>query len=219
MSSTVKFRSGSLTLARGERAPVTVAVDLGYAKARESCGLAWRSSSEDDACTCTFRECIREVTALLTHATAADLIIEAPRSGFFSSDGNPIERGDLQRRAATKGQKAQHRYWYSGAGAVTCLAAAFFLRELRERLESGRVARTPLTITLYEGFLTFKTAGSRHDEDAKSLRDAFLRADSNLKELVVPDGTTVFTVAEILSPHSPGSIPPAIVFPDVCGTD
>ena len=219
MNSTVFFRSGSLPLARGERAPTTVAVDLGFAKRRKSCGLAWCKSSEDHACTCTFGECIRKVTALLTHVTEADLIIEAPLSGFFSSDGNPVDRGDLERRAATEGQKAQHRYWYSGAGAVTCLAAVFFLRELRVRLDSKRPAGSPLTITLYEGFLTFKTAGSRHDEDAKSLRNAFLRGGVNLKEVVVPNGTTVLTVADILSPQGPGSIAPAIVVPEASGMD
>lgn len=217
MTGSVVFRSGSIHLAEVERAPITIAVDLGFAKASRSCGVAWRSSSEEDVGAFTFGECIRKVAKLLATATDADLIIEAPLYGFFSdsgsTSGNPIERGDLERRAATDTQKAQNRYWYSGPGATTCLGAIFFLRKLRTCLEADRPVGDPLTITLYEGFLTFKTAKISDEDDARALRDSFLIGGHNLLEITVPQGTTAITVLDILSVETQGSVLPALVIP------
>lgn len=213
MSRAVIFRSGSIHLASVEHVPTTIAVDLGFAKSSKSCGIAWRSSSEVGEGAFTFGGCVEKVAKLLAEVPEADLIIEAPLCGFFSSAGNPVERGDLERRAATATERAQYRYWYSGPGAATCLAAIFFLRELRASLEADPSIGNPLTVTLYEGFLTFKTARISHEDDARSLRDSFLLGGNNLLELAAPQGVTSITVLDILSGATQGSAPPALVVP------
>ena len=93
----VKFKTGTLKLAKDGTAPLTTAIDLGFAKSRASCGVAWATSSRPEAVALTFEDCIAKVASLVRKQERANLIIEAPLSGFFSEDGNPIERGSFER--------------------------------------------------------------------------------------------------------------------------
>lgn len=105
-----------------------VAIDLGFAREKRSCGLAWRVPDQDiKSAKLRFGECVESVRDLLKDQSKAVLIIEAPLSGVFSADGNPLERGDFEKRPP--GGKTD-RYWYSGPGAATCLAAVFFSPEI-----------------------------------------------------------------------------------------
>jgi hypothetical protein len=197
-------------------AELTIAVDLGFAKSRASCGLAWRSPHAQYAGAFTFGNCIREVATLLASTSRADLIVEAPLSGFFDSQGNPIARGAFKKREADGIKKAQYRYWYLGAGAATCLAALYFLLELDRQLASNEVnlnAAGYVTTTLYEGFLTFKPKATDHKHDAELLCQAFLESGASIHALQPSADTTVISVLDLLSSLSGTSDPPALVIP------
>jgi hypothetical protein len=120
-SSSLTFRAGTRTLATDERSPTTIAVDLGFAKSRASCGVAWRTIGDKGSGSFAFGDCVRLLADLLAKSPDADLIVEAPLCGFFSDEGNPIERGSFERREATVTEATKTRYWYTGPGATTCL--------------------------------------------------------------------------------------------------
>jgi hypothetical protein len=99
---------------------------------------------------------------------------------FFSRSGNPVGRHEFEFRAATEESRAQHRYWYTGAGASTLLGAMFFLRRLTDLLPG----RQPV-VALYEGFISFKRTSTGHESDAEVLREAYLKGEVEL--LWVPE--------------------------------
>lgn len=139
----IALRSGSCAEVASLRNVFAVAVDLGFAKEKPSCGLAWRAPDQPvKGMKLQFGECVKRVLQLLTDQSKAVLIIEAPLSGLFSADGNPVERGDFEKRQ--DGGKT-NRYWYSGPGAATCLAAVFFLRELCSALHGDVSDQTGIT--------------------------------------------------------------------------
>jgi len=190
-----------------------MAIDLGFAKEKRSCGLAWRSPGQAiDGKKLRFGECVERVPQLLKGQSNAVLIIEAPLSGLFSADGNPVERGDFEKRQP--GGKTD-RYWYSGPGAATCLAAVFFLRELFSALKRDESGQSGLTeIVLYEGFETFKSAGTDHERDARLLLNSFLGLHECEVLAVSPVGEqAVVTVMEVVRDTTSQPVPPAIIIP------
>ncbi|MHB1557527.1 MAG: hypothetical protein ACYC61_08610 [Isosphaeraceae bacterium] len=190
-----------------------MAIDLGFAKEKRSCGLAWRRPGQDiHGKKLRFGECVEQVPRLLEGQSKSVLIIEAPLSGLFSADGNPVERGDFEKRPP--GKKTD-RYWYSGPGAATCLVAVFFLRELYSALERDESDLSDTKeIVLYEGFETFKEAGTDHERDARLLLNSFLGLHECEVIAVSPVGEQeAVTVMEVLRDMTDPLIPPAIIIP------
>ncbi|MDQ5857534.1 MAG: hypothetical protein M3542_04550 [Acidobacteriota bacterium] len=138
----------------------------------------------------------RQNGKLVATATIATLIIEAPLSARFGPEGNPLRRGDFEQQAATESRRASTRYWYSGPGAATCLAALFFLRRLRSKINR------PMEVVLYEGFLTFKPRATKHRNDARDLLLAFcsdvklLRVEQNAEDSIITVASMFATVEE-----------------------
>lgn len=216
----VRLRSGT----EGEMASLAtgavIAVDLGFAKARRSCGVAWRTpdgKAWDEAL--GFGECIESVCALLSPLPQAVLILEAPLSGMFNEEGNPCERGAFERRDTE--ERAGQRYWYSGPGAATCLAAIFFCRELRARLLATLVPERDLTIVLYEGFLSFKRGRTTHHEDARRLLDGFLdrKGLAGIEPVAPGTDTLVIAVTDLVADQGPPGAPPVLVVAPRSGPD
>jgi hypothetical protein len=193
------------------KAESVVAVDLGFARSASSSGVAWRTPSSTGAERFTFGRSIHKVANLVQTVSEADLILEAPLSGLFSATGNPLERRELEFRPATEESKAEHRYWYVGAGAVTCLAALFFLRELEAVLSGIRPGGWRGGINLYEGFVSFKHNPSPDEEDAARLLNGFIHGSAELVTLAVPTGARVVSLLDLLEPKGSTSAPPAIV--------
>jgi hypothetical protein len=139
---------------------LVVAIDLGFSKSRSSCGVAW----QDGTCSkmrvenFMFGEALEKVREIISEHKEKEsiLIIEAPLSGVFSRSGNPVERGYFEKRNRNQAVSA-NRYWYSGPGAATCLAAVFFLREL-----SAVLSQKCRKVYLYEGFLTGEQKTGNH---------------------------------------------------------
>ena len=141
----------------------TMAVDLGFASKKKSCGLAWQVRSE--VCRperSDFGRCIEKVAAFLSDNANSVLVVEAPLSGLFNTDGNPTGRTPFEE--ASVAGKTDRRYWYVGAGAAVGLGAVFLFSQLSRLV-------TPETnlIHVVEGFVSFKTRRSNDKEDALAL--------------------------------------------------
>jgi hypothetical protein len=211
MANPIHFVPGRLDAATRAIRPV-VAVDLGFARERASCGLA-RCLAGDliaDYKTLQFSEVIKEVAETFGATANGVLILEAPLSGAFDGThrlGNPAPRGDFER------PNGQTRYWYCGAGAEICLGAIFFLWELRNVLvERG----TDCTIHLFEGFVTAgdKSApgDNQHTQEAKRLFDAFL-AGETLINLTNSGGLRLVSLLQLLGWEKPNCEVPTIIKP------
>jgi len=77
-----------------------------------------------------------------------NLLIEAPLSVTFvdentTNNSNPVGRSFEKCDNLT-------RYWYSGAGCTTMVAAMYLIHEIQLKVESG------VEIRLFEGFVTYK---------------------------------------------------------------
>ncbi len=209
---TLRYRGGTASERASLADDLVIAVDLGFAKSSKSCGLAWRTpGGELQAVPLGFGDCIARVGSQLRSVLRAVLILEAPLSGLFNATGNPRERGRFEQRDTDEGIK--QRYWYSGPGAATCLAAIFFCRELRAVVRDIAPADQATTLILYEGFVSFKPQRTDHCEDARRLRDGFLDP-TRLADIVTPEpgpDEDIVTVTDIIADQSGGGIPAILV--------
>jgi hypothetical protein len=199
-----------------------VAVDLGFARSKKSCGLAWQNGRSgqlqpERTKTCCFGECIGEVWRLLESHREAVLIVEAPLSGLFSETGNPIGRGTFEEQDPTSESRGP-RYWYSGPGAAMCLAATLFLRELVRR-SSQSPARIPARkVVLYEGFLSFKKPEkpkvTDHWFDARRLVESFFQIPCPVVPTApLADNSSILSVLDMIGYAGTESAAPAIIVP------
>jgi len=192
---------------------LVAAIDLGFGNKKKSCGCAYKLPDKpikkDEL---QFGQCIKKTSKLLKDCSKAILVIEAPLSGLFSEEGNPIPRGNFEKRASGGNSD---RYWYCQSGAAMCLAAIFFLRELRAELEGNPNGQaSPIDIELYEGFVTFKEKATDHGHDAEQLLDAFLRCqDRDIDRVIAADGGTVVTVMDVIGGIRRSLSPPPIIIP------
>ena len=82
-------------------------------------------------------------------------------STYHNAAGNPEIRGQFE-----KG-----RGWYHGPGVTTFAAALRFIDVLDRRLPGGQ------QLPLVEGFLSYKTHRTQHQQDAQRLVDEFAQAE------------------------------------------
>lgn len=155
----------------------TVAVDVGFGNSSTS-GIVFSKAPNEsptpihNSCTTGFGECADSILDLTDGEPEFNLILEAPLSGTFDQAGNPCGRLPFEK------QNGATRYWYLQAGANVGLGAAFLLRNLSRRLETG-------TVHLFEGFVSFKSDSSEHTTDAEAL----IRELGNSKNRTVADPT------------------------------
>lgn len=190
-----------------------VAVDLGFSVRKKSCGFAWWDRERCESTELRFGDAVDNVSTRIAGKKAV-LIVEAPLSGLFDTRGNPCRRGDfeLKKNGATK---TSSRAWNCGPGAATCLAAVFFLRRLCAQLSRHT---EPATITLFEGFVTFKQSATAHRFDAESLLKAYKAVEGFRPRWVsIPsrDGESIVNVLEVLGFDSPATAAPAILIPQL----
>lgn len=151
-------------------------VDIGFAqKDNKSCGFA-RNSSEPKVV--NFASLVKRVCESANDGHGPlNLLIEAPLSVAFDSEGNPTGRKIEKRESKT-------RYWYVGLGCSVLTAATYLLFQLRD---SGLTRQ----VRLVEGFASFKTqsnAGSSHIEDVCRLRSLAWKCDDTLGCVIAPEG-------------------------------
>jgi len=205
----VQFRPGSTSEIDPLRTGAVLSVDLGFSNSSKSTGLAYKlPGSAIRQQNVRFGACLTLLAELLLGHSRAVLILEAPLSGLFSENGNPVARGEFERRSL---QSKTGRHWYLGAGAATCLASVFFLRKLESSLKaSGRKCE----VILYEGFLTFKAKRTDHARDARLLLDSFLGLHECSTITVVPEqGQTVVSVLDVVRSGESDQPAPATIAP------
>jgi len=210
----VRFISGLASNMTSFADRLVVAVDLGFSKSARSCGVAWRDGTgQPQSQGFRFGDCINSIAALLEGHSTAVLIIEAPLSALFSSAGNPVERGEFERREANCDNRTT-RYWYSGPGAATCLAAVFFLRQLTTKIEQLPQAARPSEIFLYEGFVTFKPQTTEHVSDAELLLDCFFGTQPcSVVEVKATDGQVLIALTDVVAGATARAGVPTVIAP------
>lgn len=142
--------------------PPLIVVDLGFSAANPSCGF--RAPGEGPALSLQFGEMCLAVCQQLAECRGAVLVLEAPLSGCYQANGNPIRRGDFE--GGHDGQPA--KYWYCNAGAMVALAAQRLLSRLaaEPQLENQEVL-------LAEAFLTREVPLTGHDAVAQAIYEHF----------------------------------------------
>lgn len=142
-----------------------VAVDLGFANSKKSCGIAFQETRREECRveSLDFGQCVESTVKFLLENTDSVLIVEAPLSGLFDSTGNPKGRLPFEKA------EGKTRYWYAGPGAAVGLGAIFFFTHLSERVNSS----SSITASVIEGFVSFKTRSSDDREDARALLKDF----------------------------------------------
>jgi hypothetical protein len=101
-----------------------------------------------------------EITTIYGKGTTPlNILLEAPLSVAFGSNGNPAGRS-IERR------NRQTRYWYVGLNCSVLVAATYLLRSMSELSVSRE-------IRLFEGLVSFKPNGvpSSHTQDVIALRN------------------------------------------------
>lgn len=115
----------------------------------------------------TFADLCDEVTKRAVSGTdPLFLVIEAPLSRAFFKRC-PIGRvGELL--------NGKTRYWYANLGTAVMTAAGHLLREFAFGDLSGQAPSIKREIVLFEGFVSFKTQKTTHQQDVLALRQAVL---------------------------------------------
>ena len=117
-----------------------------------------------------FGELGKTITREAMGGSPLNLLIEAPLSVAFDSEGRPVGR-----KIETRGMNS--RYWYVGPGAVTMVAAMYLLNQIRCRSHESNIQE----LRLFEGFVSFKSKESKlsHSEDVVCLRRVIKRECGN----------------------------------------
>lgn len=179
-------RSPFVALPPGRQNLPLVVVDIGYSRARASCGLCHEAESGNHRFGVAVQRTAAALHELAVAGTRPVLVLEAPLSQCHTATGNPEPRGEFE----------VGREWYYGAGASTALGAQRFLREIAAMLEPQYL---PLGVA--EAFLSNKPGRTRHEQDARLIWDRFWQ--------LAPE--PLHTRCESLSPLVVG-VPPVRVF-------
>lgn len=131
----------------------------------------------------SFSEAIESASAWIRSLKSEGvLLIEAPLSGAFSQDGNPVARGSFE-TAHQNGDQSDRR-WHVGAGGAMALAATHFLRLLLEKNRDVEI-----TIHLVEGFLSrYGHPKPSHGQVAMALKTSWMENRGELIEFVETPG-------------------------------
>lgn len=142
--------------------PSLIVVDLGFSTRKASCGL--RSPGDAPARNRSFGPMAKDVRRLLLDHPDAVLVLEAPLSGCFETNGNPRRRGTFEDADEENGAKG----WYHGAASTVALAAQRLLTRLAEDPKLQR-----REIRLAEAFLTRAVNLDHHAAVAQAIYDHF----------------------------------------------
>lgn len=173
---------GSLTISKGtcneiESGTEWVIIDQGFAQeSNESCGflhyeelpIKLEEPPEVEGKAISFSEMVEKLKGIIYksefNSDPLYLMIEAPLS-ISMKGGSPTGR-------CFEKKEKQTRYWYTGAGASTCLAVIALFQSIVRKENS----RKPRPIKIYEGFISFKkfnnnaqSSGNSHIDDVRLL--------------------------------------------------
>jgi hypothetical protein len=182
------------------------AVDLGFG-ASKTCGIVLRDvDGNPKPILRSFGGCVSHVGRLIADGRIDSLIVEAPLSGIFNSDGDPQWRQPFEQQP--RNDKTERRYWYTQPGSTVCLAAvAFFSRLLQV------IPKCDSPVQVFEGFFTFKPKGkSDHCHDAVRLAEAAQDSLAGVYyEVAAPKGGQLLTVLSLIAVAGASRLAPAVI--------
>ena len=155
-------------------------VDIGFSSTEESCGVA---IGKDDPEEVTFANLVKKLAAQVAEVEKPhkplNLLLEAPLSIAFTTDGNPTARVFESKKESTPPKLAElmddtHRGWYYNAGANTMAGATRLIWELRK-------CKRRRDIRLFEGYAPRES--ERRDE-IKSKKGDHAKVVRQLRALV-----------------------------------
>lgn len=148
-------------------------IDIGFAEKSKSCGALFNSNVPEEMRFADLVHWLQQI--IIMGSRPLNLIIEAPLSVSFNSNGNPTGRSIERRDSIT-------RYWYVGLGATVMVAATYLLRSVFE-LDTSR------NIRLIEGLASFKQKGlpSSHANDVLALRSLAWGESTALGKIIPPN--------------------------------
>jgi hypothetical protein len=113
------------------------------------------------------------IKTLATSHSTVNLVVEAPLSVSFRN-GNPTGRSIEKAKGET------HRLWYVGAGCAVMVASMYLIRQIAD-------ARPPVTIRLFEGFISYKNRSTKsdHKRDTLLLREV-VKSSDKYSDCIIP---------------------------------
>ena len=138
-------------------------IDIGFANKAKSCGVLFDDGSPEEL---TFSHAVEKICKFVkTNDTPINLVIEAPLSVAFDSNGNPKGR-------RIEKQNRKTRYWYVSLGTTVMVAAMYLIKAI---IDSEPTAE----VRLFEVFVSFKDSNTRtnHSRDVLMLRDIVIKED------------------------------------------
>ena len=152
-----------------------VYIDIGFANKAKSCGLLFDDGDPEEV---TFSRAVEKICKYIkTSDMPINLVIEAPLSVSFDSNGNPKGR-------RIEKQNNKTRYWYVSLGTTVMVAAMYLLRAI--------IDSQPITeVRLFEGFVSFKdrNKSSNHSRDVLALRDVVIKG--NRDAIIAPEALKI----------------------------
>jgi len=133
-------------------------LDIGFSNDKRTCGFTFADESPQNLSYGVARSII--VEKIRNSIPLINLVIEAPLSVCFDTNRNPKGRKIERRDSRT-------RYWYSGLGCAVSTAAMYLIRDIHEATKGSLNAN----IRLFEGFVSFKEAGTDNRKDVSALRE------------------------------------------------
>ena len=132
-------------------------VDIGFSSKARSCGLLGEQGQPLEFTFSQIQAHLVEKSEIA--GRPLNIVLEAPLSVAFASNGNPVGR-------AVELRDGKSRYWYVGLGCSVLIATTYLIRAISE-------ASRAREIRLFEGLVSFKPKGtaSSHSNDVMLLRD------------------------------------------------
>ena len=140
-----------------------VFIDIGFANKAKSCGVLFDDGSPEEL---TFSQAVKKICKFVkANDTPVNLVIEAPLSVAFDSNGNPKGR-------RIEKQNKKTRYWYVSLGTTVMVGAMYLIKAIIDFEPTAE-------IRLFEGFVSFKDSNTRtnHSRDVLMLRDIVIKED------------------------------------------
>lgn len=176
-------------------------IDIGFSSKKSTCGYAFQNEEAQEITFAKLKSVV--CSKLVTGNQPLNLVIEAPLSVAFNSDGNPIGR-------AIEKQGKNTRYWYVGLGCSVLVATMYLIRGISS-------VHPQREIRLFEGFASFKEKGVKnsHRKDVSALRRIVFAEDGANGSIVASEKLAQSTTDELIFAFSVlglnFGIPPVIV--------
>lgn len=186
-----------------------LAIDLGFSATKETCGAAAWPTDQIFQAPMNYSRFLESTCRWIgKNDPAVVLILEAPLSGAFDPDGNPIPRGDFE-RFHSETNRSSPRHWNIMAGASMALAAIHFCHALSLRIKQE------ITVHVVEGFASRYTDDQSNKPGHMDVARALLNRWRDGKKLLIPQVVgSIVSVTGILGGNSAPGVPGILRVPD-----